>query len=84
MTRLPEPPLRYQFPDHNLGLDLTRVTEAAAMAAGRWAGRGEKERGDRAAVDAMRDLLATIPMRGVVVIGEGERGRPPCFTTPSR
>jgi fructose-1,6-bisphosphatase II len=77
MTQLPEPPLRYQLPDHNLGLDLMRVTEAAAMAAGRWAGRGEKERGDQAAVDAMRDLLATVPMRGVVVIGEGEKDEAP-------
>jgi fructose-1,6-bisphosphatase II len=77
MTRLLDPPVRYQLPDLNLGLDLMRVTEAAAMAAGRWAGRGEKERGDQAAVDAMRDLLATIPMRGVVVIGEGEKDEAP-------
>jgi fructose-1,6-bisphosphatase II len=53
MTRLTEPPLRYQLADLNLGLDLMHVTEATAMAAGRWAGRGEKERGDQAAVDAM-------------------------------
>jgi fructose-1,6-bisphosphatase II len=77
MTQLPEPPVRYQLPDLNLGLDLMRVTEAAAMAAGRWAGRGEKESGDQAAVDAMRDLMATIPMRGVVVIGEGEKDEAP-------
>jgi len=77
MTPSPEPPIRYQLPDHNLGLDLMRVTEAAAMAAGRWAGRGEKESGDQAAVDAMRDLLATIPMRGTVVIGEGEKDEAP-------
>ena len=77
MTQSPEPPIRYQLPDHNLGLDLMRVTEAAAMAAGRWAGRGEKESGDQAAVDAMRDLLATIPMRGTVVIGEGEKDEAP-------
>jgi fructose-1,6-bisphosphatase II len=77
MTQNPEPPIRYQLPDHNLGLDLMRVTEAAAMAAGRWAGRGQKESGDQAAVDAMRDLLAKIPMRGVVVIGEGEKDEAP-------
>ncbi len=78
MTQLPEsPPMRYQLPDVNLGLDLMRVTEAAAMAAGRWAGRGEKERGDQAAVDAMRDMLAVVPMRGVVVIGEGEKDEAP-------
>ena len=67
----------YQLPDHNLGLDLMRVTEAAAMAAGRWAGRGDKESGDQAAVDAMRDVLAGVPMRGVVVIGEGEKDQAP-------
>src|ERR671933_843470 len=67
----------YQLPDHNLGLDLMRVTEAAAMAAGRWAGRGDKESGDQAAVDAMREVLAGVPMRGVVVIGEGEKDQAP-------
>ena len=67
----------YQLPDHNLGLDLMRVTEAAAMAAGRWAGRGDKEGGDQAAVDAMRQVLAGVPMRGVVVIGEGEKDQAP-------
>ena len=56
--------------DRNLALDLVRVTEAAAMAAGRWVGRGDKEGGDGAAVDAMRKLINSIPMRGVVVIGE--------------
>jgi fructose-1,6-bisphosphatase II len=77
MTQPAETPLRYQIPTRNLGLDLMRVTEAAAMAAGRWAGRGDKESGDRAAVDAMRHLLGTIPMRGVVVIGEGEKDEAP-------
>src|SRR4051812_30463614 len=67
----------YQLPDHNLGLDLMRVTEAAAMAAARWAGRGDKEGGDQAAVDAMRQVLAGVPMRGVVVIGEGEKDQAP-------
>jgi fructose-1,6-bisphosphatase II len=70
-------PVRYQLPDRNVGLDLMRVTEAAAMAAGRWSGRGDKEAGDQAAVDAMRDVLARVPMRGVVVIGEGEKDEAP-------
>ena len=63
--------------DRNLALDLVRVTEAAAMAAGRWVGRGDKEGGDGAAVDAMRQLINSIPMRGVVVIGEGEKDNAP-------
>ena len=67
----------YQLLDRNLGLDLMRVTEAAAMAAGRWAGKGDKESGDKAAVDQMRFLLATVPFRGVVVIGEGEKDEAP-------
>ena len=66
-----------QILDRNLALDLVRVTEAAAMAAGRWVGRGDKERGDGAAVDAMRKLINSIPMRGVVVIGEGEKDNAP-------
>jgi len=70
-------PVTYQLPDRNLGLDLLRVTEAAAMAAGRWVGKGDKERGDQAAVDQMRLLLATVPFRGVVVIGEGEKDEAP-------
>jgi fructose-1,6-bisphosphatase II len=63
--------------DRNLALDLVRVTEAAAMAAGRWVGRGDKEGGDGAAVDAMRRLINSIPMHGVVVIGEGEKDQAP-------
>ena len=63
--------------DRNLALDLVRVTEAAAMAAGRWVGRGDKEGGDQAAVDAMRALINSVPMRGVVVIGEGEKDNAP-------
>ncbi|HEX7745145.1 MAG TPA: class II fructose-bisphosphatase [Micromonosporaceae bacterium] len=63
--------------DRNLALDLVRVTEAAAMSAGRWVGRGDKEGGDGAAVDAMRKLINAIPMRGVVVIGEGEKDKAP-------
>jgi fructose-1,6-bisphosphatase II len=69
--------VRYQLPDRNLGLDLMRVTEAAAMAAGRWTGRGDKESGDRAAVDAMRYVMSSVPMRGVIVIGEGEKDEAP-------
>jgi fructose-1,6-bisphosphatase II len=71
------PSPHYQLPARNLGLDLMRVTEAAAMAAGRWAGHGDKEGGDRAAVDAMRELINTVPMRGIVVIGEGEKDEAP-------
>ena len=71
------PTRQYQLVDRNLGLDLMRATEAAAMAAGRWAGRGEKESGDAAAVDAMRSVLGGVPMRGVVVIGEGEKDEAP-------
>src|SRR5688572_22349054 len=64
-------------PDRNLALELVRVTEAAALAAARWVGRGEKERADQAAVDAMRFTLHAVPMDGVVVIGEGEKDKAP-------
>src|SRR5438876_9741961 len=64
-------------PDRNLALDLVRVTEAAAMGAGRWIGRGDKTAADQAAVDAMRAMLDSIPMDGVVVIGEGEKDEAP-------
>ncbi|MCC7019149.1 MAG: class II fructose-bisphosphatase [Ardenticatenales bacterium] len=64
-------------PDRNIALDLVRVTEAAALAASRHMGRGDKEAGDQAAVDAMRLLLRTIQMDGVVVIGEGEKDEAP-------
>ncbi|SHN34310.1 class II fructose-bisphosphatase [Cryptosporangium aurantiacum] len=66
-----------QAPDRNLALELVRVTEAAAMAAGRWVGRGDKNGGDGAAVDAMRQLINSVSMRGVVVIGEGEKDNAP-------
>jgi fructose-1,6-bisphosphatase II len=66
-----------QPPDRNLALELVRVTEAAAMAAGRWVGRGEKTAADQAAVDAMRLMLDTVAMDGVVVIGEGEKDEAP-------
>jgi fructose-1,6-bisphosphatase II len=64
-------------PGRNLALELVRVTEAAAMAAGRWMGRGDKEAGDGAAVEAMRLVLATVEMNGVVVIGEGAKDEAP-------
>src|SRR6201989_2608623 len=64
-------------PDRNLALELVRVTEAAALGAGRWIGRGEKEGADQAAVDAMRYMLDSVSMDGVVVIGEGEKDEAP-------
>src|SRR6266571_8231855 len=64
-------------PDRNLALELARVTEAAALAAGRWVGRGDKNGADGAAVGAMRQLISTVSMKGVVVIGEGEKDRAP-------
>ncbi len=64
-------------PDRNLALELVRVTEAAAMAAGRWVGRGDKNAADQAAVDAMRSMLDSVSMDGVVVIGEGEKDEAP-------
>ena len=64
-------------PDRNLALELVRVTEAAAMAASRWMGRGDKNGADGAAVDAMRTVLGTVPMDGIVVIGEGEKDEAP-------
>ena len=67
----------YLHPDRNLALELVRVTEYGAIAAGRWVGRGDKEGGDGAAVDAMRRLVSTVAMRGVVVIGEGEKDQAP-------
>jgi len=64
-------------PDRNLAFELARVTEAAALAAGRWVGRGDKISADQAAVDAMRLVLNTIDMDGLVVIGEGEKDEAP-------
>ena len=63
--------------DRNLGLELVRVTEAAALAAGRWMGKGAKEQADQAAVEAMRYALSSVDMAGVVVIGEGEKDEAP-------
>jgi fructose-1,6-bisphosphatase II len=64
-------------PDRNLGMELVRVTEAAALAASRWVGRGDKNGADGAAVAAMRSVLSTVSMDGVVVIGEGEKDHAP-------
>lgn len=64
-------------PDRNLALELVRVTEAAAMAAARWVGRGDKNGADGVAVNAMRQLISTVGMQGVVVIGEGEKDDAP-------
>src|SRR4051812_29891726 len=64
-------------PDRNLALELVRVTEAAALGAGRWIGRGDKESADQAAVDGMRAILDTVSMAGTVVIGEGEKDEAP-------
>lgn len=72
------------LPDRNLALELVRVTEAAALAAGRWMGRGDKEAVDRAAVEAMRLVLNTIRMDGIVVIGEGEKDQAPMLYNGER
>jgi len=64
-------------PTRNLALELVRVTESAALAAGRYMGRGDKEAADRAAVNAMRLVLGTVDMNGVIVIGEGEKDQAP-------
>jgi fructose-1,6-bisphosphatase II len=78
VARAVEQPTRASTrPDRNLALDLVRVTEAAAMGAGRWIGRGDKIAADQAAVDAMRAMLDTVAMDGVVVIGEGEKDEAP-------
>ena len=66
-----------QAPDRNIAMELVRVTEAGAMAAARWIGRGDKEAADKAAVDAMRYVLDSVAMRGIVVIGEGEKDEAP-------
>ena len=68
---------RPQKPERNLAMELVRVTESAALAAARWVGRGDKNGADAAAVDAMRTVLTTVPMDGIVVIGEGEKDEAP-------
>jgi fructose-1,6-bisphosphatase II len=73
----PEFEIPKNAPDRNLAMELVRVTEAAAMAAGRWVGRGDKFGADAVAVNAMRSLIGTVGMDGVVVIGEGEKDQAP-------
>jgi fructose-1,6-bisphosphatase II len=73
-----------QVPDRNFALELVRVTEAAAMAASRWMGRGDKNGADGAAVEAMRVVLERVPMDGVVVIGEGEKDEAPMLYNGER
>src|SRR5437899_5043493 len=77
----PRAPVR---PDRNLALELVRVTEAAALGAGRWVGRGDKIAADQAAVDGMRGMLGTVSMNGVVVIGEGEKDEAPMLYNGER
>ena len=71
-------------PDRNLALELVRVTEAAALAAARMVGRGDKEAADQAAVDAMRNVLDSVSMDGIVVIGEGEKDKAPMLFNGER
>ncbi|MCE7082125.1 class II fructose-bisphosphatase [Streptomyces sp. ST2-7A] len=80
------PPLEVspEAPDRNLALELVRVTEAGAMASGRWVGRGDKNGADGAAVRAMRTLVSTVSMNGVVVIGEGEKDEAPMLYNGER
>ena len=73
-----------QVPTRNLAMELVRVTEAAAMAASRWMGRGDKNGADGAAVDAMRVVLDTVTMDGLVVIGEGEKDEAPMLFNGER
>lgn len=73
-----------QVPDRNIAMELVRTTEAAALAAARWMGRGNKEAADQAAVDAMRMMLDTVAMDGIVVIGEGEKDRAPMLYNGER
>src|SRR5699024_4718395 len=73
-----------QAPDRNLALELVRVTEAGAMSAARWVRRGDKNRADGVAVEAMRSLVSTVLMDGVVVIGEGEKDQAPMLFNGER
>ena len=73
-----------EVPDRNLALELVRVTEAAAMAAARWVGRGDKNGADGAAVNAMRLLIGTVSMQGMVIIGEGEKDDAPMLFNGER
>ena len=71
-------------PDRNLAMELVRVTESAALSASRWVGRGDKNAADGAAVDAMRNVLETVSMDGIVVIGEGEKDEAPMLYNGER
>jgi fructose-1,6-bisphosphatase II len=73
-----------QYPDRNLAMELVRVTEAAALAASRWMGRGDKEGADQAAVTAMRHVLSSVSMDGRVIIGEGEKDEAPMLYNGER
>lgn len=73
-----------EVPERNLALELVRVTEAAAMAAARWQGRGDKEAVDQAAVDGMRTIMTTVDMDGIIVIGEGEKDEAPMLYNGER
>lgn len=73
-----------EAPDRNLGLDLVRVTEAAALSSSRWLGRGDKNAGDQAAVDAMRLSFNTLPIEGMIIIGEGEKDEAPMLYNGER
>ncbi|MBO0887433.1 MAG: fructose-bisphosphatase class II, partial [Acidimicrobiales bacterium] len=73
-----------QSPDRNLAMELVRVTEAAALAASRWMGRGDKEGADQAAVTAMRQVLSSVSMDGLVIIGEGEKDEAPMLYNGER
>jgi fructose-1,6-bisphosphatase II len=73
-----------QRPDRNLAMEMVRVTESAALATARWVGRGDKEGADGAAVEAMRTILGTVQMDGVVVIGEGEKDHAPMLYNGER
>jgi fructose-1,6-bisphosphatase II len=76
--------MQRQTPDRNLALELVRVTEAAALSASRWVGKGDKNAADQAAVDAMRHMMSTISMDGIVVIGEGEKDEAPMLYNGER
>ncbi|MBI5949374.1 MAG: class II fructose-bisphosphatase [Chloroflexi bacterium] len=73
-----------QVPDRNIAMELVRTTEAAALAAARWVGRGDKNGADGAAVDAMRLMLDTVDMDGIIVIGEGEKDEAPMLYNGER
>jgi fructose-1,6-bisphosphatase II len=81
---MPDAAALNEGPDRNLAMELVRVTEAAALAAAKWMGRGDKEAADQAAVDAMRLLMDTVSMDGTVVIGEGEKDNAPMLYNGER